>query len=312
MLLFNSFEANLQSAHKLLVHFRRLMPASRTSRARRDATPYHRPAAKRRQPPEQELPNGEAPTTRRQRFQRSEERRSGRPHEAGYSEATADPEPAEWETAVTADGRPSVLRCIWRGMHLVRGSLGGAARDGEMRSRVLCDVLYKYTAEGDRRKSIYKHVNNTLGKLLKGAQPKRRSGLEFYTQKLVMAVRLLFDSNAGIRKVYRGMRGELVDLEFYREKQRSREQVQWNSFTSTSMARDAALNFAGDGGVLFVITRDPEHAAAADIHEYSQFPNEQEVLLLPMQVFDVQGVHDRGGHTEIVLREVPHYPAELP
>lgn len=127
-----------------------------------------------------------------------------------------------------------------------------------------------------------------------------------------MAVRLLFDSTAGICKVYRGVGGEHVNVDFYREQQRNRARVQWNSFTSTSLSREVALEFAGDDGVLFVITRDPEHAAAADIHTYSQFPNEQEVLLLPMQVFDVQGVHDRGTHTEIVLREVPYYPAELP
>ena len=46
--------------------------------------------------------------------------------------------------------------------------------------------------------------------------------------------------------------------------------------------------------------------------EVSQFPDEQEVLLLPMQVFDVVDVRrDRGTHTEIELREVSHYRAEL-
>lgn len=113
------------------------------------------------------LPNGDPLMTRGQRFQREEERRTGKPHEAGYYEAPEDPEPDEWETADTADGRPSLLRCIWRGMYQVRGLLGNAAGDGEMRSHVLRDVLYKYTAEGD--KSIYKHVNNTLAKKLKGA-----------------------------------------------------------------------------------------------------------------------------------------------
>ena len=63
--------------------------------------------------------------------------------------------------------------------------------------------------------------------------------------------------------------------------------------------------------MLFVITRDPTHAAAADVSSVSQFPAEQEVLLLPMQVFDVVDVRDCGTHTEIELREVAHYPVEL-
>ena len=86
------------------------------------------------------------------------------------------------------------------------------------------------------------------------------------------------------------------------------------AFSSTSRSRHVALRFAeaeGDGGVLFVIARDPTHAAAADVSSVSQFPAEQEVLLLPMQVFDVVDVRDCGTHTEIELREVPHYRAEL-
>ena len=197
-------------------------------------------------------------------------------------------------------------------MYNVRGRLGAAANDGELRSHILCDVLYRYTAAGPR--SIYRHVNTTLALRLQGAQPRRGSGVYFYTVKLVMAVRLLFMADANLRKVYRGVSAGRVNVDFYRDAQRDGEQVQWNAFTSTSLSRDVALEFAqrdGGDGVLFVITRDPQHAAAADISTQSQFPSEQEVLLLPMQVFDVQGVHDRGGHIEIVLREVVHYQNEL-
>ena len=63
--------------------------------------------------------------------------------------------------------------------------------------------------------------------------------------------------------------------------------------------------------MLFVIARRHAHAAAADVSSVSQFPDEQEVLLLPMQVFDVVDVRDCGTHTEIELCEVAHYPAEL-
>ena len=196
-------------------------------------------------------------------------------------------------------------------MYNVRGNLGGAAKGG-LRSRSLSDVLYRYTAEGPR--SIYKHVNNTLGRKLQGEQPRKGSGLYFYTEKLVSAVRLLYDGSADNSEVYRGMSRKKVDVAFYEQAKRDREQVQWNAFTSTSRSRDVALRFAkreGDGGVLFVIARDPTHAAAADVSSESQFPDEKEVLLLPMQVFDVVDVRDCGTHTEIELCEDPHYRAEL-
>ena len=193
-------------------------------------------------------------------------------------------------------------------MYNVRGNLGGAAKDGGLHSRSLSDVLYRYTAEGPR--SIYKHVNNTLGRKLQGEQPRKGSGLYFYTVKLVSAVRLLYDGSADTSKVYRGVSRKKVDVAFYEQAKRDGEQVQWNAFTSTSRSREVALRFA-EAGVLFVITRDPTHAAAADVSSVSQFPAEQEVLLLPMQVFDVVDVHDCGTHTEIELREVAHYPVEL-
>ena len=288
---------------------------SRSRGARRN--PYQRPARSPSRTRSGTLPSGEAPLSRGQRFQRSAERRNGNPHDAGYhDEVRADPDPGEWSKAATANGKPSLLRCIWRGMYNVRGNLGGAAKDGGLHSRSLSDVLYRYTAEGPR--SIYKHVNNTLGRKLQGEQPRKGSGLYFYTEKLVSAVRLLYDGSADtseVYEVYRGMSRKKVDVAFYEQAKRDGEQVQWNAFTSTSRSREVALRFAkreGDGGVLFVIARRHAHAAAADVSSVSQFPDEQEVLLLPMQVFDVVDVRrDRGTHTEIELREVSHYQAEL-
>ena len=286
-----------------------MVPAIQKRRRSRGArrSPYQRPRPSRTR--SGTLPSGEAPLSRGQRFQRSGERRNGNPHDAGYrEEVRADPNPGEWSNATTAKGKPSLLRCIWRGMYNVRGNLGGAAKDGGLHSRSLSDVLYRYTAEGPR--SIYKHVNNTLGRKLQGEQPRKGSGLYFYTVKLVSAVRLLYDGSADTSKVYRGVSRKKVDVACYEQAKRDGEQVQWNAFTSTSRSREVALRFA-EAGVLFVITRDPTHAAAADVSSVSQFPAEQEVLLLPMQVFDVVDVRDCGTHTEIELREVAHYPVEL-
>ena len=295
-----------------------MAPAIQKRRSSRGArrSPYQRTRPSRTR--SGTLPSGEAPLSRGQRFQRSGERRNGNPHDAGYrEEVRADPDPypdpGEWSQAATAQGKPSLLRCIWRGMYNVRGNLSGAVKDGGLHSHSLSHVLYRYTAEGPM--SIYKHVNNTLGRTLQGEQPRKGSGLYFYTVKLVSAVRLLYDGAADISEVYRGVSRNKVDVAFYEQAKRDGEQVQWNAFTSTSRSRDVALRFAkreGDGGVLFVITREPTHAAAADVRSVSQFPDEQEVLLLPMQVFDVVDVRDCRTYTEIELREKPHYPgAEL-
>ena len=263
-------------------------------------------AKKRRGKLPQRMPNGKLPIPSHRRFKRLGERLSGRPHDSGYDEAEADSPPADWTMAVTAGDRPSLLRCVWRGMYLVRGSLGEAARD-ELHSHVLCDTVYKYTSEGST--SIYKHVNNTLALKLKGREPKNGSGVYLYTARLVMAVRLLFDGS--ISRVYRGVAGKMVNVEFYRRIQRQGLRARWNAFASTSRSRDVALRFAGEGGVLFVISRSVGHAAAADISALSQGPNAQEVLLLPMQVFIVEAVHMRETYTEIVLSEVPYYPGEI-
>jgi len=192
-------------------------------------------------------------------------------------------------------------------MFRVRGQLGDAVQD-KLRSRRLCDVVYRWTAEGENK--IYKRVNNALRRL-NGAQPRMCSPLYANTERLVMAVRLLHDEDAGINRVFRGVGNDLCNVNFYRSAQRKQKRVQWNQFSSTSLDRDQALAFAGDNGVLFNIKRDSRHAAAAQISKLSLFPDEAEVLLLPMMQFDVLGVHSRDRYTEVVLREIAHYPGEL-
>ena len=118
-----------------------------------------------------------------------------------------------------------------------------------------------------------------------------------------MAVRLLW-SEDGPTKVYRGVRSDLVNLAIYERAKASGRLVQWDAFSSTSTERDVADYFRGNGGVIFVIRRDPDHAAAAEISRYSQFPNEDEVLLLPGMRFHVRDIHRRETFTEIVLDEV--------
>ena len=209
------------------------------------------------------------------------------------------------EFATLADGRPSILRCIWRGMYKVR-TLEGDAANSELRTKGLRNIVYRYTQEGDR--SIYKMLNRML-KRAKGRDLKDTTKARDWTINLVMAVRLLW-SEGGPSKVYRGVPN--ADLSTYERVKASGRAVQWDSFSSTSTRRDVAQGFLkGKHGVLFVVRRDPDHAAAADISEYSAFPEENEVLLLPQMKFRVLDIHKRVGFNEVVLEEVKVYSTEL-
>ena len=236
--------------------------------------------------------------------QHDSKRRQGNPHSAGYSCRVANGKLELEEFATLANGRPSILRCIWRGMYRVR-TLEGDAANSELRTRSLREIVYRYTQQSGR--SIYQMLNRMLAKA-KGHDLKDTTKARDWTINLVMAVRLLW-SEEGPSKVYRGVRN--ADLLIYQRAKASGELVQWDAFSSTSTSREVAERFRGKQGVLFVVRRDPNHAAAADISEYSQFPNEHEVLLLPQMRFRVLDIHQKDGFTEVVLKEMAVYPREL-
>ena len=130
-----------------------------------------------------------------------------------------------------------------------------------------------------------------------------------WTIQLVMAIRLLWSEDQGLSKVYRGVPG--VDLGIYQRAKSAGTLVQWEAFSSTSTIRNVAMEFAGEGGTVFVIRRDPKHAAAADVSEYSSFPRENEILLLPRMRFRVLDIHLRDRYSEVVLEEMRVYPTAL-
>lgn len=231
-------------------------------------------------------------------------RKQGNPHSDGYSCRFASGKLELEEFATLANGRPSILRCIWRGMYRVRTREGDAA-NSELKTRGLREIVYRYTQQGGR--SIYQMVNRMLAKA-KGRDLKDTTKARDWTINLVMAVRLLW-SEEGPSKVYRGVRN--ADLRIYERAKASGELVQWDAFSSTSTSREVAERFRGKHGVLFVVRRDPYHAAAADISEYSQFPDEHEVLLLPQMRFHVLDIHQKDGFSEVVLDESFIYPTEL-
>lgn len=175
--------------------------------------------------------------------------------------------------------------------------------EGELKANSLVRIVYRYTQEGSM--SIYRMLNRMLAKA-KGRDLKNTSKARDWAIQLVMAVRVLW-SDDGPSKVYRSVPNATLDI--YDRAKASNSMVQWDAFSSTSASRDVANKFKGSNGVLFVIRRDPNHAAAADISEYSQFPGEQEVLLLPGMRFRVRDINRKDGI--VVLDEEYVYPGAL-
>ena len=228
-------------------------------------------------------------------------RTRGNPHDVGYCVLPAQdawPAHEELRRAVTATGRPSLLRTVWRGMYRVRGMLSA----GRLRSHDLRKTLWRYTSE---KENLSRYVNERLAAL--HGKNISYAPLRAPVEKLVMAVRLLH-SGAEPTKVYRGVSRDEVDLSLYH----NGNQVDWPTFTSTSANRQVARSFAGEGGTVFTILRDPSHANAADVSSLSAFPAEQEVLLLPGTRLLVAGSpQQRDGFTEVVLQEQVTFPGEL-
>ena len=130
-------------------------------------------------------------------------RQAGNPHAAGYSVrlADADESIAVSKHATLANGKPSILRCIWRGLLRVKGREGACVAGGLLAGS-LRRVLYRYSQQG--RRSIHMLVNRSL-KSTKGRDLARGSLTRAWVVELVSAVRLLWSPAAALEKVYRGV-----------------------------------------------------------------------------------------------------------
>jgi hypothetical protein len=237
-------------------------------------------------------------------------RRFPNPHQVGYTcRLGAEPPPQIDQYTALANGDPSIMRCVWRGLFKVRGLEGSACVDG-LYSRALRNALHRYTRSGDT--SSHARINNALARSQGVDLPD--DDVRELVIELVSAVRLLWTPH-GASKVYRGLRCD--DVALYEQAKLEGTPVQWDSFTSTSRDRQVALSFAGSPAapatrLLFVIKRDPSHCAAADISKYSAFPDEQEVLLLPAMRFEVEQIRRHGdGLVEVVLCELATFPLAL-
>ena len=107
------------------------------------------------------------------------------------------------------------------------------------------------------------------------------------------------------RPLYRGIGAGYVSLDTYKLHQH----YFWTSFTSTSLNREVAACFAGPGGVIFKI-HVAENKPFTNIQlprSWSNFPDEEEVLLFPNFCFAViSKKKDEAGCTEVTVAEVPY------
>ena len=94
-----------------------------------------------------------------------------------------------------------------------------------------------------------------------------------------------------ITTVYRGCTLQIDEVEEY--KQAIGRTICWHAFTSTTKSSEVAKLFSGN--ILFIITLDKTDVITHhehDISSVSQFPDEEEVLLVPEHNFIVERVDD--------------------
>lgn len=160
----------------------------------------------------------------------------------------------------------------------------------------LLAALLKYTAQ-DTEPPLFKYMNDIC-------YTPSRAGLE----ELVDYMWLLLHSMAalepiGNRTVYRGVK---KDLTAKYNKDSEGAEVTWHSFTSCT--RKLGLmddpNFCGTSGKRTIFSVHLTQGQGRYIAPYSNFPNEEEVLLPPGCRFRIESVTQQGDLTIVQLEEV--------
>jgi len=111
------------------------------------------------------------------------------------------------------------------------------------------------------------------------------------------------------RPVYRGCAPRCIDLVDYRKNQIH----YWPAFTSTSENKSLAINWSNRGkkenpALIFEIYLSPNnpHTGMKLPNDWSFYPSEQEVLLMPFFCFQVISIDEIDSVTCIKVVEVPH------
>ena len=116
-------------------------------------------------------------------------------------------------------------------------------------------------------------------------------------EELKMQKARVFSKNIPL---YRGVKRSLVNTDDYKGRCGF-----WPSFTSTSQDESVAKHFAGQNGVIFVIklNSDDVHPNVIIDKDWSAFPREKEVLLLPYFALTTTSIVDQDGFTYIYVEQ---------
>lgn len=152
------------------------------------------------------------------------------------------------------------------------------------------EFCYVYSTE-----LIYKEFNRACA---------ARSYHKIIKTLAMMLKELQFQSNLVFRSnepLYRGIPKGCMKAEDYEANRNGF----WPSFTSTSRNIDIAYEFAGEGGFIFVITlcKDNVHPNVILNNDWSKYPRQEEVLLLPYFSVRTTAITKKDGYTFIYLEQ---------
>lgn len=145
-------------------------------------------------------------------------------------------------------------------------------------------MLYTMEANGDD-KSFYKVLNRIL-------RSKNRKELPSWYLYLKLVLTGLSQLQSTRRFIFRGLRSN-VHQDYPKDKI-----VTWWGFSSCAMKIDVLKVFLGPSGPRTMFTIDSN--SGKDISSLSQFPDENEVLLLPETQFKVIGSLDNGNELHTI------------
>lgn len=145
-------------------------------------------------------------------------------------------------------------------------------------TRAECLVVSMYTDDSSPT-AFYREYNTAS--INRNWQPYR-----FYTTLLVSAIRKLahMDPVPPGTILYRGVS--------FRPVNPTPKRIFWKTFTSTSLSYEISKGFAGANGILMTFQMPPTRFAGR-VRKLSYFPDENEVILLPFEAYDVAGITDK-------------------
>ncbi|XP_068035120.1 NAD(P)(+)--arginine ADP-ribosyltransferase 2-like [Anomalospiza imberbis] len=152
-------------------------------------------------------------------------------------------------------------------------------------------AVMAYTSQG-----VYKEFNAAV-RVAGRSRQEYRNNFHFKTLHFLLTDALVMLRNAQQVKCHHVFRG-VRDVHF---KARRGQRIRFGQFTSTSPHKEIALHFGTD--TVFEV----HTCHGVDIHQFSMYPGEEEVLIPPFETFKVTKVTQNGAKAWISLRSTGTY-----